>query len=92
MTGTKSRFGIPDFKLRSPKVGSVNPACFAGHPLLVVFCPADPAPEAEELRHYASYARDLASYDAWLVTLQGNDEGPWNAPRRLIAGAADLED
>ena len=44
-------FGIPDIDLPRHGGGTVNPGDFAGHPLIVVFCPTDPAAVARELRH-----------------------------------------
>lgn len=90
MNGTHLKYGIPDIELPRLTGGSVNPACFAGHPLVVVFCPVDRTGEAEALQHHATYASDLASYDAWLITIHRNGDAP--APGRLTASAGDPED
>lgn len=69
MTGTRLNYGIPDIDLPRHGGGTVNPGHFAGHPLVVVFCPADPDAEANELRQSAERVCDFDAYEAWLITI-----------------------
>jgi len=69
MVGTRLNYGIPDIELPRHGGGTVNPGDFAGHPLVVVFCPADPAAEAKELRQCAERVCEYDSYEAWLITI-----------------------
>jgi peroxiredoxin len=69
MTGTRLNYGIPDIDLPRLGGGTVNPGDFAGHPLIVIFCPADPSAEARELRQCAERVDDYDGYEAWLITI-----------------------
>jgi len=74
MTGTRLNYGIPDIQLPRHDGGTVNPGDFAGHPLIVVFCPVDPAAEARELRNCAERVCEYDDYEAWLITV-GRESG-----------------
>lgn len=65
------KYGIPDIELPRAVGGTVNPSCFAGHALAVVFCPADRAAEVRELDDYARHASQFTGYDAWVLTVGG---------------------
>ena len=69
MTGTRLNYGIPDIDLPRPGGGTVNPGNFAGHPLIVVFCPADPTAEAFQLQQCEKRVCDFDDYEAWLITI-----------------------
>jgi hypothetical protein len=71
--GTELKFGIPDLELPRLSGGKVSPAAFAGHALVVLFCPRGEAAEAEALDMYASTACELSAYDAWLLTIVDQD-------------------
>ena len=71
MTG--ARYGIPDLELPRPGGGSVNPANFIGHELVVLFCPSDRQAAARELADYALHRRDLCDTDAWIVGICDED-------------------
>jgi hypothetical protein len=83
MVGTRLNYGIPDIDMPRHGGGTVNPGDFAGHPLIVVFCPADPAAEARELRQSAERVCEYDSYEAWLITIGregGASPGESNGP------------
>jgi hypothetical protein len=53
MTTTQLNYGIPDVELSWSCGGSVNPSCFAGHQLVVLFLPEAANEQTEELESYA---------------------------------------
>src|SRR5579864_5519098 len=61
------RFGIPDIELGSVSGTRINPSSFAGHELIVLFCPADAAAAAAEIAAYQRYSAEFADRDAWLL-------------------------
>jgi peroxiredoxin len=69
MNSPALRFGIPDVELRCASGITVNPSSFAGHELIVLFCPADPAEAARELGSYRSRSADFVDEDAWVVAI-----------------------
>lgn len=76
MSTTRLRFGIPDIELPRTEGGKVNPGWFAGHVLVVVFCPNAPDAEASELSDYIKRGCDLNEYGAWLLTVSGSATVP----------------
>lgn len=73
MNVTRIRYGIPDLELQRPGGGSVNPANFIGHELVVLFCPADRHAAARDLADYALHMKDLCDTDAWIVGICDGD-------------------
>lgn len=69
MSAAQLRFGIPDIDLPRTGGGTVNPSAFAGHVLVVVFCPAASEREAAELADYRNLSPGLGAYDGWLVAV-----------------------
>ena len=69
MAATALRFGIPDIELSCASGATVNPSSFAGHELVVLFCPADPAEAAREISSYRSRCADFVDYDAWVLAI-----------------------
>lgn len=69
MNGHPLRYGIPDLKLPLRSGGTLNPSDFAGHQLVVVFCPLDPARSASELKDYERHSKQFSDCDSWLVTI-----------------------
>ena len=67
MTSAALRFGIPDIELRSASGVAVNPSSFAGHGLVVLFSPSDPAEAAREIGSYERHCAPLVEHDAWVV-------------------------
>jgi peroxiredoxin len=61
------KFGIPDIQLVKVGGGLVNPSDFAGHQLIVVFCPTDPKAVSQELAEYGAHASELCGYDTWII-------------------------
>src|SRR4029079_19223657 len=62
------RFGIPDIELSCDSGTKVNPASFAGHELIVLFCPTDAAEAGQEIAAYRKHCADFVARDAWLLT------------------------
>ena len=89
LSTTHLKFGIPDIELARTAGGTVNPACFVGHVLVVLFCPTAAESEAAELDVYRKLAPHLGYFDAWLVTVSETDSGAGLAPTSAIADARD---
>lgn len=91
MSEAHLRFGIPDIGLPRPGGGTVNPSAFAGHVLVVVFCPATLEREETELAEYRKLSPALSAYDGWLVTVSKHaiDEQP--TEQHSTAAALDPE-
>lgn len=84
----KRTYGIPDIELASEQDRTVNPANFAGHDLVVLFCPADSEAAALELADYNAVADALAYNDAYLVAICDPEAG---TPASRISVASDPE-
>lgn len=67
-------YGVPDIQLPGPS-GQVNPSDFAGHDLIVLFCPADKDDAARELADYNGLTHQLAFNDAYMVAVCDKDAG-----------------
>lgn len=83
------KYGIPDIELPRAVGGTVNPSCFAGHALAVVFCPTDRAAEVRELDDYARHASQFTGYDAWVLTVGGAAANPSASEACPVAAASD---
>jgi hypothetical protein len=81
-------YGLPDIELAGMKGTTVNPASFAGHDMVVLFCPADRQAAAGELAAYNSLAERLAFNDAYMVAVCDPEAG---APASRISVARDPE-
>lgn len=68
MATTGLKFGIPDLELGCSSGTKVNPASFAGHELIALFCPLDAAEAAREIGAYRHYCAEFVKRDAWLLT------------------------
>ena len=68
MNSTDFRFGIPNLELGCASGAKINPASFAGHELIALFCPTDPAGAAQEIADYRHYSAEFVERDAWLLT------------------------
>lgn len=82
----KLNYGIPDIELPLPEGGTVNPSDFAGHELVVLFCPLDRVAAARELADYNRHADQLSNNDAWMVAVC---DDPKTLPASRITLAAD---
>ena len=69
MLANQLNFGIPNVELQWSCGGTVNPGCFAGHQLVVLFLPVDPRQLAEELDSYAACADEFGGSDAWFLAI-----------------------
>jgi hypothetical protein len=67
MPATRLNFGLPDLECACGAGGTLNPAMFAGHELVVVFLPKDAESASRELGDYASNCGKLVESDAWLL-------------------------
>lgn len=83
------RYGIPDIELDRVGGGTVNPSCFAGHELVVIFCPAGPAAAAAEITSYAERAKAFADCGAWLIAVRCDDFPPDTSTHEQITIALD---
>jgi hypothetical protein len=66
---TKPNYGIPDIELPLTKGGTVNPTDFAGHELVVLFCPLDRVAAEREMADYNRQADQLSYNDAWMIAV-----------------------
>jgi hypothetical protein len=69
MVASELRFGIPDVDLTWSCGGTVNPSCFVGHQLFVLFLPTDDERQAAELTSYDALADAFAGTDAWFLVI-----------------------
>ena len=76
MDSARTRYGIPDVELHKPGGGTVNPANFIGHELVVLFCPADREEAARDIADYVSHMKDLCDTDAWIIGICEELEPP----------------
>jgi hypothetical protein len=81
-------FGVPNVDLAGRQGGTVNPADFAGHELVILFCPAEKEAAAAELTAYNSLADSLAYNDAYMVAICGDEAG---SPASRILLSTDTE-
>lgn len=84
MPTAELNFGIPDIDLSWSCGGRVNPSCFAGHQLVVLFLPEDGAAAAAELESYDRLADEFAGIDAWYLVI-GKDAVPHSNHKAPIA-------
>jgi peroxiredoxin len=76
MDSARTRYGIPDVELQKPGGGTVNPANFIGHEIVVLFCPADREEAARDVAQYALHMKDLCDSDAWIIGICDEVELP----------------
>ena len=76
MDSAHTRYGIPDVELQKPRGGTVNPANFIGHEIVVLFCAADRDAAARDVADYALHMKDLSDSDAWIIGICGEAELP----------------
>jgi len=69
MVATELKFGVPDVDLTWSCGGTVNPSCFVGHQLFVLFLPTDQERQAAELKSYDAQADAFAGTDAWFLVI-----------------------
>lgn len=86
--GSRLNFGIPDIDLPWTCGGTVNPSCFVGHQLLVLFLPDDAQQRTAELAAYKKVASEFAGTDAWFLAVAQGD-APVPSDRQSIPVAMD---
>ena len=81
-------YGIPDIELPMPTGRPINPSDFAGHELVVLFCPLDRDAAQRELAAYDRHADQLSYNDGWMIAVGGaGDVEP--ASRIILASEPD---
>lgn len=85
------RFGIPDIDLPRIGGGTVNPSAFAGHVLVVVFCPDAAEIEAAERSQYERLSPSLSACGGWLVTVSESEMEVHGGEKRCGAAAVDRD-
>lgn len=78
-------FGIPDIELPWSCGGTVNPSCFAGHQLVVLFLPVHAKQWTAELAAYEKVAEEFAGTDAWFLTIASDASVPSDRPSIPVA-------
>jgi hypothetical protein len=81
-------FGIPHVELSSERGKTFNPTDFAGHPLVMLFCPTEQSAAERELAAYNGLAESLAYNDAYMVAICCTEAGQ---PASRILVSADAE-
>ena len=76
MDSARTRYGIPDVELQKTGGGTVNPANFIGHEIVVLFCAADREAAAHDIADYALHMKDLCDSDAWIIGICDEVEPP----------------
>lgn len=84
----RRQYGIPDIALPRPQGGTVNPSDFAGHELVVLFCPLDHEAAQREVADYNRLAERLSYNDAWMIAV---GDGGHVEPASRIAFAAETD-
>jgi hypothetical protein len=62
----------PDIWLQCEQGSPVNPAAFAGHELVVLFCPTSHDYAAREISSYLKHAESFTCRDAWVLIFADN--------------------
>lgn len=81
-------YGPPDVELTGRQGHMVNPANFAGHDLVVLFCPSDSNAAAQELAEYHALAEGLTYNDAYMIAICNREARP---PASRIVLATDID-
>ena len=63
------KFGIPAIELCCSSGAKINPSSFAGHNLIVLFCPLDGDAASAEVSSYLAHSDEFVGRDAWLLTI-----------------------
>lgn len=84
MASIELRFGIPNIEVGAASGLRINPSSFAGHELIVLFCPTDPDGAAQELAAYRAHNTDFVERDAWLLAFAGDGKAIVDGPVRTL--------
>lgn len=82
MLASELNFGTPNVDLPWSCGGTVNPSCFVGHQLLVLFLPTDDRQQAAEFKSYEKLADELAATDSWFLVI-GTEQTKSPGERRI---------
>jgi hypothetical protein len=80
--------GLPDVELTGAQGAKVNPSNFAGHDLVVLFCPEDRKAAAQEMAEYNMLTDALAYNDAYMIAVCDPEAG---LPASRISIASDAK-
>jgi hypothetical protein len=78
------KFAIPDLELGCEAGLKVNPSSFAGHELIVLFCPTGRESAAKEIGDYRSRADEFVKHDAWLLTFADDGQALEESRGKLL--------
>ena len=84
-----SRYGIPDVELPKVGGGTVNPADFVGHEVIVLFCPADAEAAERDVADYVLHLDDFCESDAWVIGICDKEQPPCAHPDGPLTMALD---
>ena len=85
MDVTSLKFGIPEIELTSISGVKINPSSFAGHELVIVFCPNERAAAAKEIDLYQRHCPDFVERDAWILAFsEHGNEATIDGPGRIL--------
>jgi peroxiredoxin len=86
MVDSELNFGVPNIELPWNCGGTVNPSCFVGHQLVVLFLPVNATQRAAEFAAYEMLADEFAGTDAWFLTIADRPSpGASDRPRIPVA-------
>lgn len=93
MRSVELKFGIPSIELGCSSGAKINPVSFAGHELIVLFCPLDDDAASNEIGAYLSHAFEFVRRDAWLLTFveQRDNAAPEGRGRVLMIADPDRQ-
>lgn len=89
MGAANSRYGIPDVELPKVGGGTVNPADFVGHEVVVLFCPSDAEAAARDVADYVLHLKDYCDSDAWVFGICDMEQAPCTHPEASLTMALD---
>ena len=69
MLASELNFGVPDLDLNWTCGGTVNPSCFVGHPLVVLFLPVAMEEAVAELESFDAVSEEFFGLDAWCLVV-----------------------
>jgi peroxiredoxin len=84
-----SRYGIPDVELPKAGGGTVNPADFVGHEVIVLFCPTDPETAERDVAEYGLHLNDYCESDAWIIGICDKERPSCTHPEDSLTMALD---
>ena len=89
MSAAYSRYGIPDVELPRAGGGTVNPADFVGHEVIVLFCPIDPEAAERDVADYVLHSNDFCESDAWVIGICDEEQPSCTHPEEPLTMALD---